>query len=88
MGGYIALSALSSTPDANIGLGLGLFALGAMGAPWTLPVLLDERLSLDSGLFVAVAIGGAMLNLILHATVWGWLKVRSRRRRESTPAEW
>lgn len=72
VGGYIALSALFSTPDANIGLGLGLLMLGALGAPWTLPALLADRLTLDSGPFVVLAIVGALLNLALHAAVSHW----------------
>lgn len=65
--GYIGLSALQGTPDANIGSGLGLLALGVLGAPWTLPFLLSNEVTLDSGLFLAVAATGAALNLALHA---------------------
>lgn len=65
--GYTGLSALQSTPDANIGLGLGLLALGVLGAPWTLPLLLSNVVTLDSGSFLAVAASGAALNLALHA---------------------
>ncbi len=43
--GYIGLSALQGTPDANIGLGLGLLAMGALGAPWTLPVLASNEVT-------------------------------------------
>lgn len=67
--GYIGLSLLQSTPDANIGLGLGLLALSAMGLPWTLPVFWHDGFTLDSALFAAVATGGALANLLLHALV-------------------
>lgn len=69
--GYIGLSALQGTPDANIGLGLGLLALGALSAPWTLPLLMFDEVTLDSGLFLAVAAAGAALNLTLHAVALG-----------------
>lgn len=73
--GYIGLSALQGTPDANIGLGLGLLALGALGAPWTLPLLMSDEVAFDSGLFLAVAACGAALNLTLHAVALGrWRK--------------
>jgi hypothetical protein len=77
--GYIGLSAVQSTPDANIGLGLGLIALGALGAPWTLPVLMSDEVALDSGLFLAVAAGGAAFNLALHAAALGRWRQRSGR---------
>ena len=74
------MSAFQSTTDANIGLGLGLLALGAMGAPWSVPLFMSERMTLDSGLFVAVATGGAMFNLVVHAMVSGRRSVRTTRR--------
>ena len=61
IGGYIGLSAIRHTPDANIGLGLGLLALGVMGAPWSVTLFMYERMTLDSGLFGAVATGGGDL---------------------------
>lgn len=61
--GYIGLSAFQ---DANIGLGLGMLTLAAMAAPWSVPIM-SPTIGWDSGLFVAVAAGGAMLNLVLHA---------------------
>ncbi|MCY7286816.1 MAG: hypothetical protein LH624_00810 [Cryobacterium sp.] len=67
---------LSAPDDANIGFGLGLFALGGMGAPWSLPVLLNQQISLDSALFVRSSSGGALLNLILHAFVSRWWNAR------------
>lgn len=69
--GYTGLSALQGTPDANIGLGLGLLALGALGAPWTLPLLMFDDITVDSGLFLVVAACGAALNLTLHAVALG-----------------
>ncbi len=82
VGGYTASCAfIFTTPDANIGLGLGLSALGAMGAPWTLPIFWDEQLTFDSGLFVVGSTGGAMLNLVLHAVVSRWWIARASHRR-------
>ena len=78
--GYIGLSAFHSTPDANIGLGLGLLALGAMGAPWSVPLFMSDGVTVDSGLFLVVATGGAMLNLVLHAVALGRWRDRSGRR--------
>lgn len=77
--GYIGLSALQGTPDANIGLGLGMLALGALGAPWTLPLLGSDDVTVDSGLFLAVAACGAALNLALHAVAVGRWRERCRR---------
>ena len=74
--GFIGLSAWHGTPDANIGLGLGLLALGVLGAPWTLPLLVSDELTLDSGVFLAVAAGGAALNLALHALTLRCLRGR------------
>jgi hypothetical protein len=77
----VGLSALLGTPDANIGLGVGLLALGALGAPWTLPLLPSNDLTVDSGLFFAVAACGAALNLALHAVAPGrWREWISRHR--------
>ena len=68
--GYAAVSAFRSTPDANIGLGLGLLALGAMGAPWSFVLVGLDRVTVDSWPFVAVAATGAVANLVLHALFW------------------
>lgn len=68
--GFIGLSLWQSTPDANIGLGLGMLTLGAMGLPWTLPILWHDGVTTDSALFVVVAVGGALLNVLLHALAW------------------
>ena len=67
--GYICLSLVQSTPDADIGLGLGLLALAATGLPWTLPIFWSDGFTFDSTLFAVVAVGGAMANLLLHAVV-------------------
>lgn len=73
--GYIGLSAVQGTPDANIGLGLGSLVLGALGAPWTLPLLMSDDITVDSGPFLVVAACGAALNLALHAVALGrWRK--------------
>ena len=73
---YIGLSILDSTPDANLGLALGVLALGVMGVPWSLPLLMSDRVSVGSAVFVAVAAGGAMLNLVLHGVALRWWRER------------
>ena len=81
VGGYTAYCAfVFHTPDANIGLGLGLDALAAIGTPWTLPVVSNAHLTSDSTPFVAVAAGGAVLNLVLHVAVSSWWRARAARR--------
>jgi hypothetical protein len=79
--GYIGLSALQSTPDANIGLALGLLALDALALPWSLPLLASEGGTLDSGMYFVLAACGAALNLTLHAVVLG------RRRKKFRPEQ-
>lgn len=64
---YVGWSALQATPDANIGLGLGVLALGVMGAPWTAPLIVVDDIALGSGLAVAATVFAAALNLVLHA---------------------
>jgi hypothetical protein len=44
--GYIGLSALHGTPMRTSNWGLGLLALGALGAPWTLPLLMSNEVTL------------------------------------------
>lgn len=65
------------TPDANIGLGLGLLAFGCPGAPWTLPLLMFDEVAFDSGLFLAVAAGGADLSMKLNAVTLGRWREKS-----------
>lgn len=76
---FALAAAVNDPPDANIGLGLALLALGALGAPWSLPVLLAESTSLDSVLYVTVAVAGALLNLVLHALARRWWSARGGR---------
>lgn len=74
---FTLVSAIDNPPDANIGLGLGLFALGGLGAPWSLPVLLDDQMMLDSWVYVGVATVTAILNLLIHAGLVRWWTNRS-----------
>jgi apolipoprotein N-acyltransferase len=76
--GYIGMSALQSTPDANIGVALGLIALDALALPWSLPLLASEGGSLASGMYFVLAACGAALNLTLHAVVLGRRRKRFR----------
>jgi hypothetical protein len=77
---YIGLGILDSTPDANLGLALGVLALGVMGVPWSLPLLVSDRVSAGSAVFVAVAAGGAMVNLVLHGVALRWWRERRGQR--------
>jgi hypothetical protein len=75
-----------STPDANIGYGLGLIWAAFWGLPWSLwPFFATDRVSVpvDIGVYTACA----LLNVALHAGVWVWLLRRERRqqRRETAP---
>jgi hypothetical protein len=69
--------ALQPTEDANIGAGLALLALVPFGLPWSLAALLAPD-SWPSGVRVGIAIGAAVLNLLLHATVRGLADRRGR----------
>ncbi len=54
----------------GVGLGIGLLGLGALGLPWTQPALANHSVSIDSRPYVAAALGGLTLNLVLHALAW------------------
>lgn len=74
---YLAAVTIYATPDANIGAGLGILAIGLAGSPWSWP-LMDSTL-LDTWLFLQVA-GAALLNLGLHWAVGAWWRRRTTRR--------
>lgn len=78
VGAFVLAAASADVVGANIGLGLGLFALGALGAPWTIPALLDGTLSLDSSTYVLTAVAGTLANVALHAAAWLWWTRRRR----------
>lgn len=59
--------ALQPAEDANIGAGLALLALVPFGLPWSLAALLAPD-SWPSDARVGIAVGAAVLNLLLHAT--------------------
>lgn len=73
---YIALCLIGGE-DANIGLGIGLLGLGALGLPWTQPALASHSVSIDTWPYVAASLGGLALNLVLHALAW-WLAGKRR----------
>jgi hypothetical protein len=71
------------TPDANIGAGLVLLPLIALGLPWSLlyfvlPIELDDASTL---VYVLASIAPAVLNIVVVQLVLRW-----RRRRRSAPA--
>ena len=73
--GYFAVAVVVADPDggANIGAGLGLLWLMVLGSPWSWPLVAVGDLS--GPLWAAAIIGGAVVNLVLHA-----LLVRRRSR--------
>jgi len=71
------------TPDANIGAGLVLLPLIALGLPWSLlyfvlPIELDDASTL---VYVLASIAPAVLNIVVVQLVLRW-----RRRSRSAPA--
>ncbi|WP_217614153.1 hypothetical protein [Cellulomonas sp. GbtcB1] len=73
----VLLVVLASRPveDANIGAGLALLATLPFGLPWTLGLLLGPT-TWATATVVALAVGCAWLNVVLHAL----LRVHLRRR--------
>ena len=71
--GYFAIAVAFADPDggANIGAGLGLLWLLALGSPWSWAMFAVDDWS--GPVWAAAIIGSAVLNLLLH---WWW----SRRR--------
>lgn len=59
-----AASAAGPTEDANIGWGLALLWLSLLGSPWSWPALAGATDAL-----AVLALGGAVLNLALHAAL-------------------
>jgi hypothetical protein len=77
----IAVIGHADAPDANIGAGLALLWLGAIGSPWTWPLWTVPDVFGPLG--TAWIIAAALLNLVLHATVSTWVSRRLTRRRLS-----
>lgn len=73
-----------STPDANIGYGLGLLWAAVWGLPWSIWPLMTDSASIP--VQIAVFTACALLNVVLHAGVWAWLlrRRRARQQREAT----
>jgi len=73
----VLLAVLASRPveDAHIGAGLALLATLPFGLPWTLGLLLGPS-AWATATVVALAVGCAWLNVVLHAL----LRVHLRRR--------
>jgi hypothetical protein len=57
--------AAQPTEDANIGAGIALLAVQALGLPWTLLLLLAPA-GWPTGALVGCAIAAASLNVVLH----------------------
>jgi hypothetical protein len=64
---------VGATPDANIGAGLALLWLTALGLPWSGVAYAPDP---DTA-WLAVALGTALLNLGIHALLW---RLAGRRR--------
>jgi hypothetical protein len=77
-----AALALAHDPDdgANIGAGIALLPILALGLPWSVPAWLDPDAVRGLGpvLWSVLALGPAVLNVGLHAAVRGLLRRRSR----------
>lgn len=67
---YTGVTEAHPTPDANIGAGMGMMGLAALGLPWSLFNLLgmfgDVPDIAESLLYASFA----MLNLVLHDVYW------------------
>ena len=63
---------------ANIGAGIALLPVLALGLPWSLPVLINPY-SFDAVpelVWYLLHLGPAVFNVALHAAVTGWLRRR------------
>ena len=71
-------------PDANIGAGLVLLPLIALGLPWSLVFFFDPYSFDDAStvVYVLVSIGPAVVNIVLHWAIGRWLR---KRRSAPTP---
>ena len=63
------LAVLGSDGTANIGAGIVLLPILALGLPWTLPIWLDTSWvdPLPGPVWTLVNLGPAILNVLLHA---------------------
>jgi hypothetical protein len=73
-----ALATHDQSDDANIGLGLLMLPLVALGLPWSLLYLLDPYRFDGAPDLVrfAVALAPAFLNVVLHAVIARWWRAR------------
>jgi hypothetical protein len=74
----VMVAADGDGPDANIGAGLVLLPLIALGLPWSLIFFFDPY-SFDDAptvVFVLVSIAPAVLNIVLHWAIGRWLRRR------------
>lgn len=68
----LVLYALGDPEDgANIGAGIAMLPLLALGLPWTIPVFADPYQFDDwsTGPWLTITLGPAVLNLAVHAVV-------------------
>ena len=59
-----------NSPDANLGVGLGGFALIALGVPWSLSFLAFPEGAQGLGLIFAAGSLGTLINLCIHVMLW------------------
>lgn len=71
-------------PDANIGAGLVLLPLIALGLPWSLVFFFDPYSFDDAptAVYVLASIAPAVVNIVLHWAIGWWLR---KRRSAPTP---
>ena len=75
---YATAVTVFDTPDANIGAGLAVAAIGLMGLPWSW-IAFDPTRSTWDDMQVPFTLA-ALLNLGLHWSVGAWWLARKRRR--------
>ncbi len=63
--------AFSDGVGANIGAGIALLPVLALGLPWTLPMIINPYAfdTWPEPIWYLVALGPAVLNVLLHATL-------------------
>ncbi len=59
-----------NSPDANLGVGLGGFALIALGLPWSLIFLAFPEGAQGFELIFASGSVGTLINLCIHVMLW------------------